>query len=265
MSGTLYKQGMKGSWKLLLIFALILTMYVAVIITMFDPEQGSALAALAESMPEMMAIVGMVQTSATMLGFMSAYLYGFVLLVFPMVYSMLTAHRLVAKYVDRGSMAYLLAAPVPRRKVAFTQMKVLASGILFLVLYASAVQIVTSEALFPGELDIGKMLVLNLGLFCLHLFIGGVCFLASCIFNDAKYSVAFGAGIPALAFIIQMLANYGGDLEVAKYFTFLTLYRPDGIIAGEACAYWGMGILFAGALALYAAAILIFSKKDLHI
>ena len=40
---TLYKRGIRGSWKMLLIFAAVLTMYFTIIISMFDPALGSAL------------------------------------------------------------------------------------------------------------------------------------------------------------------------------------------------------------------------------
>ena len=99
----------------------------------------------------------------------------------------------------------------------------------------------------------------------MHLFIGGICFLSSCIFSDTKYSVAFGAGIPAFMYVLQMLANVGGDAEKAKYFTLFTLFSPDGMIAGESSAIVGAFVLFAGAVMLYALGIVIFEKKDLPI
>lgn len=99
----------------------------------------------------------------------------------------------------------------------------------------------------------------------LHLFIGGICFLSSCIFSDTKYSIAFGAGIPAFMYVLQMLANVGGDAEKAKYFTFFTLFNPDGIIAGEGSAVVGIFVLLAGAVLLYASGIMVFERKDLHI
>jgi len=262
---TLYKRGMQGSWKMLLIFAAVLTMYFTIIISMFDPALGSVLNEFAEAMPELMAMVGMTPSSTTMLGFMSAYLYGFIMLIFPMIFSILSANKLIARHVDNGSMTYLLAAPVKRRTVAFTQMKVIASGIFALTAYATIMGIIACELSFPGELEIGKFILLNLGALCLQLFIGGICFLCSCIFNDTKYSIGFGAGIPALAFIIQMMANAGAELENAKYATFFTLFNPDGITAGETGAIWGMVTLFVGAMVLFISAITIFNKKDLHI
>lgn len=262
---TLYKFGIKEMWKTLLIFASVLTMYFIIIISMFDPELNNALDAFAKSMPEMMSVFGMVVSSGTLLGFLSAYLYGFLMVVFPMIFSILCANRLIARHVDQGSMTYLLAAPVKRETVAFTQMKVLATGIFTLVIYTMIIGIITSEIVFPGDLDKGKFILLNLGVLSLHLFIGGICFLCSCLFNDTKMSIGFGAGIPALSFVIQMLANAGEKARNAKYLTFFTLFNPDGIIAGETAALWQILVLFVGAIILFTVGIVVFKNKDLHI
>jgi len=262
---TLYKRGIQGSWKMLLIFAAVITMYFTIIISMFDPALGSALNEFAKAMPELMAIVGMNPASAELVSFLEAYLYGFIMLVFPMLFCILSANKLIARHIDRGSMTYLLAAPVKRETVAFTQMKVMATGLFALVFYATLLGFVNCEISFPGELDIGKFIVLNVGVLCLQLFIGGICFLCSCVFNDSKYAVGVGAGIPALGFIIQMMANAGKELENAKYATFFTLFDSDGIIAGKSGAIWGTLVLFAGAIVLFSASIVVFSKKDLHI
>lgn len=261
----LYKRGLKSNWKTLVIFAAVLTLYFTVIISMFDPSLGSALDEFAKAMPNLMAMVGMNPSSATMNGFLSAYLYGFIMLVFPMIFSILCSNQLVARQVERGSMVSLLAAPVKRSKVVVTQMLVLVTGLVLLVAYATGLGIVNCGLSFPGELDVGSFLLLNLGALCLHLFIGGICFLSSCAFSDVKYSIGFGAGIPALMFIIQMMANAGKDLEAAKYATFFTLFHPDGITAGEPWAFCGIAVLFVGAVILFGTAITVFSKKDLSI
>ena len=236
----LYKREMKGSVKLLLIFGAILTMYVSVIITMYDPQMMKTLDSFAEVMPELMASVGMKTNAADLLGFMVSYLYGFILLIFPMLFCILRGNALIAKYVDKGSMVSLAAAPVKRRTIAFTQMAVLISGILLLIIYGTIVELICSETGFPGELDITALFILNGGLLCLHLFIGGICFLSSCIFSDTRYSVAFGAGIPIFMYVLQMLSNVGGNAEKVKYFTFFTLFDPYGMIAGEDSAAAGI-------------------------
>ena len=141
--------------------------------------------------------------ATNLIGFIISYLYGFILRIFPMVFSILRGNALVAKYVDRGSMVSLVAAPVKRRTIAMTQMSVLVSGILLLVIYATGLELLIAQNSFPGELAVSELLKLNAALLCLQLFIGSICFLASCVFSDTKYSIAFGAGIPALMYVFH--------------------------------------------------------------
>lgn len=265
LNWALYRREMKKSIFSLAIFAAILTMYVSVIIPMYDGDTANALKELELALPGVMSAVGMSGDATTLMGFMSSYLYGMILLVFPMVYTIIRAHGLVAKYMDDQSMTALVAAPVKRRTIAFTQMKVLCTGIFVLTAYVTVLQLVVAGASAPDELEIGTLLLMNAGLLCLQLFIGGICFFASCAFSDARYSLAVGAGIPAVMYIFQMMANMGGDAEVFSYATFFTLYNADNIIAFEPSAAFGCAALFVGATALYAAAIAVFSKRDLHI
>lgn len=259
----LYLREMRKSLKLLVIFLAVITMYVTIIIEMYDPQTMQMMENFYEMMPDLMASVGMTPGSSSLIGFMISYLYGFILLIFPVVYCILRGNGLVAKYVDSGAMAVLVAAPVSRRKIICTQLAVLLSGIFIMIIYSTALEMLTCAISFPGELAFSQLLRLNLALLCLQLFVGGICFLASCLFSDAKYSIGFGAGIPALMYIIQMLANVGGKAEKAKYFTFFTLFDAGGIIEKTSGAYAGAALLFVGAAALYAAGCVIFCRKDL--
>ena len=265
MSQALYKREMKGSVKLLVIFGAVITLYVPIIITMYDPKLMAMLDSFVAFMPGLMSAVGMTAGATTLLGFMISYLYGFILLVFPMVYSILRANGLVSRYVDRGSMVPLLAAPVKRRTVAVTQGLVLVSGIVILLIFSTALEIVCAAVAFPGELSVADVIRLNGGLLCLHLCLGGICFLSSCAFSDARYSTGVGAGVPVLMYVLQMLANMGGAGEKAKYITLFSLYDPTGLAAGDTAAVLGSAVLLALAAGLYVLAVVIFSKKDLHI
>ncbi len=262
---SLYKRGMKGSRNLLLIFAGVIALYFVIIVQMFDPALGSALIELQKAMPQLMAMFGMDNMAADLTNFLASYLYGFIMLVFPMVFSVLMANKLIARHVDRGSMAYLLAAPVKRSTVALTQLAVMLSGVIALIAFSTILGIVSCELSFPGELDIASFILLNLGLLCLQLFIAAICFLASVFFNDSRNAVGAGAGICSLAFVVQMLADAGDDLKTARYFTFFTLFDTEAIIAGEAFALWNVLILFVAAIALFIIAIGLFNRKDLHI
>lgn len=261
----LYKQGIKSNFKLWTAIALVLTLYFSVIISMFDPKMGSVLDALSESMPEIMSMVGMGATDGSMISFLASYLYGFIMLVMPMIVSIVIAHRLVAFHVDRGSMAYLLAAPVTRRKMILTQLFVLWTFTVSLTVFATIIGIVVSNIAFPGALDIGSFLFLNLGALIMQLFIAGICFLCSCTFNEGKSSLGFGAGIPILAYVVQMMGNTGGGLEAAKYATFFTLFDPEGIVAGDMTAILGIVVLAMTAILLYGSSIAVFRRRNLPV
>lgn len=261
---TLYKRELRRSLLTLLIFGAVMTLYISIIISMYNPEMMQSLEEMRAMLPEVMSAVGMKAGANSLLGFMSSYLYGFILIIFPMVFSILRSNALVAKYVETNAMVTLLAAPIKRRTVAITQMVVLLSGIVFLIVYATALELIFGLQ-FDGELEISKLLMLNLGLLCLQFFIASLSFLASCVFNDQKYSIAVGGGVPALMYILQMLANTGGNAEKVKYFTFFTWFDSEALTAGNNGGIIGILILFIGACVLFTTAIVIFCRKDFHI
>ena len=55
---------------------------------------------------------------------------------------------MIAKYVEKGSMASLIAAPVKRSTIVFTQMMVLVSGVFLLIVYSTILEIVVSQSSF---------------------------------------------------------------------------------------------------------------------
>ena len=149
MNLTLYRREMKGSIRLLLIFGAVMTLYISIIISMYDPEMMKTLDNFAEVMPDLMASVGMKAHASNLLGFMVSYLYGFILLIFPRVFSILRGNALIARYVDKGSMLSLIAAPVKRCTIAFTQMSVLISGIVLLIFCSTILELTCAAKGFP--------------------------------------------------------------------------------------------------------------------
>lgn len=263
ISTSLYKQGIKSTYKIQIIFMLVLSMYISIIIAMFDPSMGNALEEFTKSMPEIMALFGMDKMSTELTGFLSSYLYGFLMLIFPMVFTIIIANRLVARLVDKGSMAYLLASPISRKKVAATQAIALFTSQIVLFAFCAILGIIVSVAMFPGELAIKKFLLLNVGAFLLQFAIGGICFFASCISNETKQSLALGAGISTGFYLIHMLSNVGGSIENLKYTTIFSLYNPELLLEGDSFAYTMLLILFLIGLLLNILAIATFSKRDL--
>lgn len=265
ISVPLFKREIKSNYKLAVIFLAVLTMYSAMIIAMFDPKMGESLDAMAQSMPELFSAFGMGNMGAELIEFIVNYLYGFLFIVFPSVFIILLSNRLMTRYIDRGAMAYLLATPNKRTKIAFTQALYMVLSILCLIVYVTALCIIVSEAFFPGELDISKFVLINVGLNGLLFFIGGICFLASCIFNDTKFSYGTGAGLIIAFILIQMVSQVGEKFDALKFITPLTLFNTEGLMLGKADSVLMFIILYAVGAVLFGAGIFAFSKRNLSL
>ena len=262
MSIPLLKIELKSNSKIILLFLAIITLYAGIITAMYNPELGAGINELAKSMPQFFAVFGMENPGTTLLDFLNNYLYGFILILIPFIYIILMCYKLVAKHIDKGSMAYLLATPNKRKNIVTTQAIFMAFAILVLVGIAVLISIGVGQIAFPGDLDIKKFLLLNVGLYGLLFFIGGMCFLSSCIFNDSRYSYGVGGGLAVVFILIQMLSQVGDKLEKLKYLTPLTLFQPDKIIAGDSSAIVYFAVLYIIGLIMYLVGIRIFMKKD---
>ena len=257
---TLYAREMKNSVKLLFILAAVMALYIGIIIYMYEPEMMALLDSYVDAMPEMMTA-----GATDLLGFMISYLYGFILLVFPMIFCILRADRLLARYTTSGAMSYLLAAPVSRQRIVTTQIAALISGTILLILFATALEILVAEHFFPGDLDIPDLLAVNIGLLCLQLFIASLCFFFSAACSDSKLSLGLSASISTLAFLLQMLANTSDKAADLKYATFFTLFDPTGLAAGDTSALLSSSALFLAAILCFILAGIIFCRKSLSI
>lgn len=264
-SKPLLKRNFKSMWKIALIFIAILAMYTTVIIFMFDPEMEKMLAEYQELMPGIMAAVGMTGATGSLIAFVNTYLYGFIMLIIPMVFEIILVYKFVMKYVDNGSMASLLATPNTRRKIILTQLVSCLLWIAIIIVITTIIGIASCNSMFPGELEVSSYIKLNISVFFLHFALSGIAFFAACLFNEAKNYFTFGAGVSIVFYLLKMLANMGGNLENLKYATIFTLFPGEKIVQGSGSilgpnlilALIGMGLYFSGAL--------IFMKKDLSI
>ena len=213
MNLALFRHSLRGHVKLGIVFLAVMSLYGGMITAMFDPKLGESLEMMAESMPQLFAAFGMLDAGKTLTQFLSNYLYGFLYIVFPMVLIVIAATRLVARWVDTGAAAYLLAAPAGRAKIAATQALALAAVPVVCVMYAFAFCALTAQVMFPGQLDVAAFLRLNAGLLCLQMAFAGVCFLASCAFRDARTAAGVGAGACTVCILVQMLADVGDEFS----------------------------------------------------
>ncbi|NLK96084.1 MAG: ABC transporter permease subunit [Clostridiales bacterium] len=263
ISKPLLFRNMQQIIKPLLIFIAVLSMYTSVIVYMYDPSFSDMLNNYQTAMPEVMSAFGMTGIATSLLEFMKVYLYGFLMLVFPMIFIVIINNMLIMKYIDRGSMASLIATPNSRRKIIVTQGISIVLSVIMLMCIMTGIGILCGEIMFSGELDIPKYISLNFSTLLLQLVIAGISFLAACIVNESKYYYAFGVGIPLLFFLINMLSNMGEKLENLKYFTIYSLLRIDDIVKGTGNILGYNIALIVIFIVLFFIGIRIFTKRDL--
>ena len=227
-----------------------LTLYGGMITSMFDPL-GESLKAMADSMPDLFSAFGMNQSGATLTEFLSNYLYGFLLVVFPMVFLILLANRLLTRYLDRGFHRLLLATPNRRSKLALTQAFVMVLLLFCLTLYMTGLLLGQARRCFLGSWT-GAFLLLNAGLSGLYLFLSGLCFCTACLWSEPR--LATGVGGACIAFVLLQMLSGGEKFEWLKYATPLTLFDPQGLITWRAFGsvelpspiYRGTGAVWSG-------------------
>lgn len=266
MSWSLFKTNIRNNRVIWIIMTAVFCMYLGIIPSMYDPEGAQALQDMLKMMPEgLVNALGFSELGATLLEFVTNYLYGFLVFLVPMVISIAVNHSLIASHVDKGSMAYLLSTPNSRLKIARTQALFSLTAITAFFFVITTFGVLITQSIFPGELDVGKFVAVNLYALIMYFAIGGLGFFASCIASENKHSLGIGIGLPLAFLVLQMLGGVGERFSWVGNLSLYALFDPNKLIEGSSFAYMGMALLALIALVLYVGGILIFNKRDLHV
>jgi len=265
MNYTLFKSNIKQNRTIWIIIVLVLTMYISIMMSMYDPENAEAIEEMMKMFPEeMLSMMGFIIIGPGLANFIASYIYGFLIFMFPLIYTSIVNNRLIAKHVDSGAMAYILSTPNSRKKIATTQALFSILSISLLIIVVTIISIIMSFLIHPGELNVGKFILLNIYTIVFYIAISGISFFASAIFNETSRSLAIGTGIPIGFFVIQLLGNASSGTSWAKNFTLFSLYSPDKLMSGQVLFVMISSIiLLIIGIGLYIGAIYQFNKRDL--
>lgn len=265
MNLILLKKECKSNLALLVIFLCVLSIYSVMVIALFDPEMSAGLRAMTTAMPQLFSAFGMGDIGTTLLDFISGYLYGMLFIVFPGVFLIILTNRLITRYIDHGSLVYLLASPNKRRRIAITQAGFMVFNLIIMVMYLTIILLAASGVMFPKELQTAPFLRVNAGLLGLLVFFGGICFFISCLFNESRYALGINTAIIVYSVLLQMIANMGDTFHMLRYLTPVTLFDADGLAGAKGSAFILTAILYLTGILFINAGILYFERKDLPI
>ena len=188
------------------------------------------------------------------------------------------ANSLVADKIDRGSMVYVLSTPTKRLAVTITQ------ALFMIIVPALVLTIVCSTRVatsfvFYDEVNVKRIITLFVGMYILVEAIAGICYLASCFFNQSKYALAIGGGFSVWFFLASLLGMFGLDnlvsmgvgvesLSIFNKLTLIGLFDVDsistiGTATPDDTYLWKLAVLAVIALICYVFGAIAFQKKDL--
>lgn len=204
--------------------------------------------------------------------------YGMMTTILPGIYVLVTANKLLASQVDRGSMAYVLSTPVKRSTVTITQAFYLVNSLILmfgiqtgahlLVNRANPVSLATfGYTMLSGDLTSKMILQVNLSALMVCIALAAVCFMFSGIFSSTKYSIGLSGTFIGINILANMLAMFGrlgvSGLDKFKYLTIVSFYDYQSVLFKN--SDWMQKLIFPAIIALAAFSVgqLVFRKKDL--
>lgn len=266
MSWPLYLSMLKSHAKMLGGFIYGAVAYIVLIIWIYPSiADMKGFNDMINALPEgMRKLIGMENGINSLADYIAGEFYGMLFLIILMVYVILTATRLMARLVDQGSMAYLLATPNSRIKIAATQASVMITGLGLIIVFTTISGIAASEWLISGyELDVASFITLNVLTFLIFSVIASYCFFISSAFNDEKTALGISAGLTLLFYMLNMAGKLSEETEWLLNFTIFKLYDPIKMINNETDALLMGSLLGVAAVLLFTASIVVFNRRNL--
>lgn len=268
MNMTLYKHMMKGNLRGILSYGIGSAFYIILMEWMYPSLANSTktLNDMLKAMPSgVTKAFGYQNGFGSFESFISGEFYGLLLILILTIFSVMIPTQLVARLVDRGSMAYLLSTPNKRTKIVTTQAIVFFTGI-FLIMMITTLTGVIGHKVFINEthaFHMAKFLQMNLGAFLLAFAVGGISFLISCSTNDEKRAAGFSGMIGFVFFSLNLIGKISNKTDWLRHLTIYSLFRPSDIVSGSAKiagSYTALGLI---GLITIVAGILIFKRRNL--
>lgn len=256
----LFKFFLKKNWKMLGIFAILISFYCGIIVFMATDQM----------MVEAMGFLN--KESATKdLGISDATLamnitlsvfQGMIMFIFVMVFYVLLNQKLLYKAVDTTSLSSILATPVSRKQYITTAYIFMAKCIFALYLLAF---LLTAGTLltYSGSFDWAGLISVHVTSFLCTLAVASISFACSAIFAGARAGLPLLAGIPIAFATLMMLATY---LPFFEYFTPFMWTNPLELASRTFDLWWLFNLIYiAISAAAFTATLYIFKRKQLSI
>lgn len=265
MNKTIFLYTLKRTWKLTTVFLAVLCMYLAIIISLIEPDDMRKVQELFGTMEGFMGAFSIeIAAMTSPLSYTASTFFSVLVMAFTMVFYVIQAGSLIARQVDDTSLACTLAAPVKRSTLVITRGVCLIASMA--VLFLGVLVCGCGMLNLYGDFDVGAYLNLVGATFCLCTAVAMLSYFLSVAFCGSRLGSWLSVGVPIALLFLQMMSGAGGEKTawLAKITPFGYL-DSVGIVSGEVSAA-GLYIVFSSAIViLLAASAAVFSRKRLPI
>ena len=254
LSFPLLKIFLKNTWKLWAIFVGILLMYMLIMVFTFDQMR--------EAM-QSMEVMGLTVVMDSRFDMLASMYFDMIVFMFPMIFYIILANKLVSKTVDDKSMSSFLSSSLSRRQYTVTAALFLVASIVamfFVVFAVGGLSLIMFETINWAN----WMAMLLTTLTC-TLAIASLCFFFSTVFAANKTGNTFMVGIPVMFFLLMFLGEIP-SLEFLHYLTPFGYVDSFAIAHGVESLWWLINLVFIVIATVFlTVSIYIFDKKQLSI
>lgn len=261
----IFKQEIKNIYKSFLIFLGIITMYTVIIITMYDPNLQSILDQFSNSVPALFEAFGMSNSSNNLLSFLINYLYGFILILIPLFYIIYMSYKLVSHHIDTKSLTYLLSTSIPRAVIIQTQLAIMFLMNFIFSIYITIIITITSILLFPGEINIINLLILNFGLCTFITLLGSLIFLIASLSKDGRTAIAYSSLFVVISYLINILTSMSNKVSILKSISIFQLFQVSNYSTYNIDNYLYISLMITISLIVSIITINYYSNRDFEL
>lgn len=189
--------------------------------------------------------------------------------VHPVVLALLWAHeitvctRVPAGEVDRGTIDVLFGLPVSRWQVFLCESIVWIAAGTFVILLGVIGNVSGTLLTHAPPMDLSQITIVVVNLFCLYWAVGGLALLTSSLSDRRGRAVAVAFGIVVALFLLNFLAQFSAAARSVSFMSLLNYYRPLLILQESAWPLRDLGVLIGTGAALWVAAGMIFTRRDI--
>ena len=227
---------------------------------------GGMASSVLEQLPREWAALLKLQPGLPLGGNVSSYLalgyYHPLFLILGSVTAITLGARSLAGEIDRQTILYLLACPLPRWHMVVS--KALALIPVTLLVSLGAVTGTCIGVTLAGiEADLSHIAVNGINAWALFLAIGGIALLASSAAHSTGQAAGWVTGFVLISFFVDFLSDLWEPIRTLEPFSLFDHYDPSETIASGRLDVTDVTLLLGVALAAVVAAVLVFSRRDI--